>query len=134
METIVVTRHEALVKYLREIGLIDENTPVIAHATPEQVRGKHVIGVLPLHLAALVAQVTEVPLRVPPELRGQELTLEQIRKYAGEPQTYQVWTRPQLKALADLMFHAGANSGTAYGILEPEIRAEIIWRTRGIDE
>jgi len=129
METIVVTRHEALVKYLREIGLIDENTPVIAHATPEQVRGKHVIGVLPLHLAALVAQVTEVPLRVPPELRGQELTLEQIRKYAGEPQTYQVWTPQQMKAAAEFMYHGGANADTAYSLGTPEFRAEILKRT-----
>jgi len=50
---IVVTRHLALVEYLREQGLIDEDTDVVAHVTdPEQIRGLHVIGPVPLHLAA----------------------------------------------------------------------------------
>lgn len=87
---IVVTRHEALVAYLREIRLIDETTPVVAHADPVQIVRQHVIGVLPLWLAALAEFVTEIPLDLPPELRGVELTLEQVRQYAGEPATYRV--------------------------------------------
>ncbi len=87
---VVVTRHPALVAYLREIGLISPDAEVVTHATPELVRRNHVIGVLPLRLAALTASITEVPLNLPPELRGQELSLEQVRQYAGEPQTYEV--------------------------------------------
>ena len=87
-EVVVVTRHSGLVWYLIEIGLISEGASVLSHATPDDVRGRHVIGVLPLRLAALAALVTEVPLDIPPELRGVELTLEQVRQYAGEPVTY----------------------------------------------
>lgn len=88
--TIVVTRHPALVAHLRKIGLIKADASVIAHASPDDVRGQHVIGVLPLSLAALAASVTEVPLNLPAELRGQELTEEQVARYAGDPVTYVV--------------------------------------------
>ena len=90
VETVVVTRHPALVAYLVEVGLVQEGVKVVTHATEDAVRRKHVIGVLPLRLAALAASITEVPLVLPPDLRGVELTLDQIRKYAGETATYAV--------------------------------------------
>ena len=90
VETVVVTRHPALVAYLVEVGLVQEGVKVVTHADSDTVRNKHVVGVLPLRLAALAAAITEVPLSLPPELRGIELTLEQIRKYAGETATYAV--------------------------------------------
>lgn len=87
---VVVTRHPALVEYLTEQGVVPAGTEVVAHATVEQVRGRHVFGVLPLHLAAEAASVTEVTLRVPAELRGVELTLEQVRQFAGPLVEYKV--------------------------------------------
>lgn len=90
METIIVTRHEALIQYLIEQGVVEEGTKVISHATPEDVNGKHVIGVLPLRLAALTAKVTEVPLNIPAEMRGKELSIKDVRKYAGEITSYEV--------------------------------------------
>jgi hypothetical protein len=89
METIVVTRHPALVAYLEETGIIKAGCPVTAHASPEQVQGKHVIGVLPPQFLILAQCVTVVPLSIPPELRGTELTLEQIRSIAGKPFTFE---------------------------------------------
>lgn len=85
---IVVTRHPALVDHLVKTGVVPEDVRVIPHASPEDVRGQHVVGVLPLHLAALADKVTVVPLHVPPEMRGQELTVEQVGEFAGPPQTY----------------------------------------------
>lgn len=91
LQKVVVTRHNALVAYMREIGLIDETTPVYPHVRGSMIEGKHVLGALPLHLMALAAKVTVVPLRnVPYHLRGQELTLEEVRMYAGPPTTYVV--------------------------------------------
>lgn len=88
--TVIVTRHAALVDYLREIGLVSEDAQVVGHASPELIRGNHVVGILPLHLAALADRVTVVPLEVPADLRGQELSLEQVRQYAGQPATFRV--------------------------------------------
>jgi len=92
--TIVVTRHPALVALLQERGLIEEGVRVIPHATPQDVRGKHVIGILPLSLAALAASVTEIPLNLSAELRGKELDLETLRRIAAEPVTYKVTVVP----------------------------------------
>lgn len=90
MIDLIVTRHPGLVEYLREVGLADAETTVITHATPDAVRGKRVCGVLPHALSCLCESFTEVPLALPPELRGVELTLEQVRQYAGTPVTYRV--------------------------------------------
>lgn len=89
-ETVVVTRHAALVAYLTEQGIIPAGANVLPRATPDDVKGRHVVGVLPLHLAALAVRVTVVPLNVPDELRGVELSLEQVRRYAGPASTYAV--------------------------------------------
>lgn len=83
-ERIVVTRHPALVEYLKEMEIIDGNERVITHATEDDVRGKDVIGVLPLSLASVANSVTEVTLNLTPEMRGKELSLEEVRSIAGE--------------------------------------------------
>lgn len=87
---IVVTRHVALVEYLKEIGLIDDSVTVLTHVNVDQVKGYNVIGVLPHSMSCLTESFTEVPLSLPPDLRGVELTVEQIRQYAGNPVTYKV--------------------------------------------
>lgn len=89
-ETVIITRHPSMVAYLLEIGLIHDVSNVVAHANEEVIRGKHVIGTLPLGLAALAESVTSIPLFTPYEKRGRELTLEEVRRYAGEPKTYKV--------------------------------------------
>lgn len=89
-DTIMITRHPALVDHAREIGLIDADTPVLAHASEDDIKGKHVIGVLPLHLAALAASVTVIPLALTPEDRGRELDIARVREIAGDPATYAV--------------------------------------------
>jgi len=89
-DRVIVTRHSALVEYLREIGQAGMDTRVIAHAAAEDVRDKVVVGVLPLHLAALAAHVIEVPLDLPTDMRGMELSIEQVRQYAGRPVRYRV--------------------------------------------
>ena len=88
----VVTRHQSLVDYLIEQGIVsqEEGFEVITHATPEDVKGKDVIGVLPLSLACLANTITEVPLKLTPEDRGKELTLARVKEIAGDPVTYEV--------------------------------------------
>ena len=102
---VVVTRHPALLEYLREQGLCDSAAVVIEHATPDDICGRHVVGVLPLHLAAEAASVTEIKLDLPADARGRELSLEQVRQYAGEPCTYVVFKAARsvdVDAVADI--------------------------------
>lgn len=87
---IVVTRHQGLIEYLRQECIIDDTATVIEQATPQDVTDAHVIGVLPHSLSCLTASFTEIPLALPLELRGKELTADDVRQYALEPTTYSV--------------------------------------------
>lgn len=90
MGKILITRHPALLEYLQEMGLVQAGTPVIAHASAGDVKGKDVFGVLPLHLAAVANSVTEVTLDIPAEKRGCELTLAEVKTYSRGISTYKV--------------------------------------------
>ena len=75
MNTVIVTRHSGLVEWLKRRGIEGE---VVAHADESSVKGKRVYGVLPYRLAALTDGFVEVSINVPPELRGKELTADDI--------------------------------------------------------
>jgi len=87
MDKIVVTRHVNLIKYLQEVEGITA-TQIITHANEDDVRDKIVIGILPLHLASLATEIWEVPINVPLELRGIELSVEQLKEFAQPMQKY----------------------------------------------
>lgn len=108
--TVVVTRHPALVEYLREHGVIDASAEVIQHATDADVRGRHVVGILPLHLAELCASVTEVSLRIPQDMRGCELTLGQVREFATGIRRYAVRKYEAVQEAASLLLHVAIRS------------------------
>lgn len=85
----VVTRHKALLAYLLDKDIIKEGEyKWIEHATINDVEGRDVIGVLPLQLASYAKSVTEVSLKLTPEMRGKELTFEEVEKIADEPVQY----------------------------------------------
>lgn len=94
---IVVTRHPALVAYLRDLNIITADTPVIEHATADDVRGRHVLGILPHHLSAIAATITEIPMRTTvadrEAMQRGDLTIERLREVAGDPCTYTVEAR-----------------------------------------
>jgi hypothetical protein len=87
---VVVTRHPALVEYLRELGWVTDGVRIIEHAVLEDVAGKRTAGVLPLWLAAETEWHMEVPLELPAEMRGKELTLADVRQYSRGLMFYRV--------------------------------------------
>ena len=85
----VITRHKALLAYLLDKDIIKEGEyKLIEHADYKDVEGQDVIGVLPLQLASYAKSVTEVPLKLTPEMRGKELTFEEVEKIAEKPIQY----------------------------------------------
>lgn len=94
VEKVVVTRHPALRALLIERGVIDASTPVLDHVEPAAIAGKHVIGVLPLHLAACAAMVSEVKMDLTLEdrqaMQRGDLSLDRTREVAGGLVTYRV--------------------------------------------
>ena len=107
---IIVTRHPALVTYIKANGLAPENTPVIRHVTVDDVRDKNVIGVLPMHLAALANTITEIPLRIPENLRGKELSYTDMQEVAGDAVTYVVKTDGAYDMSLRTAFNRGLNN------------------------
>ena len=89
-EKIVVTRHKQLIDYLKAKAMIDENIQVFSHVTIKDIKGKHVIGILPFHLACHAAFFTEVPLRIPYDKKNEELSVDEISFYMQEPKTYTI--------------------------------------------
>lgn len=85
---VLVTRHEALVEYFKELGIKFDK--VISHATEEDVCGNDVYGVLPLRLASFTNTVTSIDMNIPAEMRGKELSLTDIEAYFTGMSTYQV--------------------------------------------
>lgn len=85
---VLVTRHEALVQYFANMGITFDK--VITHATAEDVKCNDVYGVLPLHLASLANTVTTVDMDLPAEMRGKELSLDDIKRYFTGMSTYKV--------------------------------------------
>lgn len=85
----VVTRHKALVSYLLDKNIIKEGEyKLIEHADYKDVEGQNVIGVLPLQLASYAKSITEVPLKLTHQMRGKELTFDEVEKVAEEPVQY----------------------------------------------
>lgn len=91
MKMVIITRHPALIEHIRQTMPDVADAEVLTHVDdPDQVRYAHVIGVLPLHLAAEADLITEIPLALDLHDRGKELSLERLREIAGEPRTYTV--------------------------------------------
>ena len=91
MFDVIVTRHAALVEYLHEMGYTHPDTTVISHVSDtDQIKDKAVIGVLPHSMSCLCRTFSEIPLNLPPDKRGKELSLQDMYEFAGELTTYTV--------------------------------------------
>lgn len=86
---LIVSRHPAAIEFIREQLPEFAEAPVVASATPEQVRDAHVAGNLPLHLAALAATLWAVEFAGTPP-RGQEYTLDDMRAAGAALCAYRV--------------------------------------------
>lgn len=91
MKTIIVARHEGAVKWLNDKGITGE---VISHVSdPSVLDGNIAVGILPLNLAARAAEVWAIDLpNLPAELRGKELSPEQMDAAGATVTKYKVTT------------------------------------------
>jgi len=90
-ETIIVTRHEGAVRWLRQrFSALVEGARVVSHISPEDVPPfSSVIGVLPITVAKQLLDrdvsvfLIQLP-NVPKELRGEELTPKMMDRYGAK--------------------------------------------------
>lgn len=94
-EIVVVTRHKGMVDYLVYMGYVPSDCSIISHVTePSMLKDKTVWGVLPHSLSSLCSAFCEVPLYIPAEFRGKELSMEEMSRFAGPAKCYQVKVVP----------------------------------------
>jgi CRISPR-associated protein Csx16 len=93
MTTYFVSRHPAAIDWAVEEGIhVDA---FVAHLDPDDIRdGDTLIGSLPVNLAAQVcergARYLHLSLELTPELRGRELTVEEMRACGARLQAFRV--------------------------------------------
>lgn len=85
---VIISRHAGAIEWLARQGITGS---VIAQATAEDVRGKVVVGNLPLHLAALAERIGSIDM---PNLaaadRGRDLTPEEMDAAGARISWYEV--------------------------------------------
>ena len=89
MKRLIVSRHPAAVEFVRAECAEFADAAVVAAATPDDVRGAVVAGNLPLHLAALAAQIVAVEFDGEPP-RGAEYGLPEMRAAGARLARYTV--------------------------------------------
>jgi hypothetical protein len=88
-QRIIVSRHPAAIEFIRSAAPEFTTAPVLSQASPEDVRGKVVAGNLPLHLAALAAEVVAVEFDGAPP-RGTEYTAADMAASGAVLRRYRV--------------------------------------------
>jgi len=84
----IVTRHSGMVEWLKSRGITGE---VIPHVTDENdIQDCHVVGALPMYLAALARSVTVVSMTLLPEQRGKDLSIVEMEVANAHLETYRV--------------------------------------------
>ena len=86
---VFVSRHTALQQYCREIGLISREVQCFVKVQIKDIKDKDVVGALPLELASYTRSYTEIPLKCR-VIKGEELSIEDIRMGALSPRKYRV--------------------------------------------
>jgi putative CRISPR-associated protein (TIGR02620 family) len=83
MKTIIVSRHEGAIAWLlSKPEIAAQNPPVLrGDVSAEDVSGNIVYGNLPMHLAALAAEINIVEFIAAPP-RGVDYTMEQMKENA----------------------------------------------------
>ena len=90
MKYVIITRHAGLVAWLKDKGITCKT--IVSHATEDKVCNEHIIGALPMHLAALAASVTVVDMPLlRPEQRGKDLTPAEMDAAGATMRRYKVY-------------------------------------------
>jgi len=118
-EIIIVSRHPAAIAFIRREMPEAGDAPVLAVATADDVRGRRVVGNLPMHLAALAAEVVAVEFDGDPP-RGQEYDLAAMDAAGARLVSYRVRPSAFLRALgarlSDSAVWGGSEAFTASSI------------------
>lgn len=126
MDHVIVSRHQAAIEFIRLAAPEFAGAPVLAQAGPDDVKGKVVAGNLPLHLAALAAEMVAVEFAGAPP-RGQEYGLAEMQAAGARLTRYTVQRGGEaalLTALQDGGYAIGSSASFAAVVAGTVVRAD----------
>jgi putative CRISPR-associated protein (TIGR02620 family) len=85
-EAVIVTDYQNVIEWLRRQGVTAEVVP----ETPDKIRGKHVIGDLPPHLATECFTITAIAFDKPPIKRLSYLSADEMEAHGARLETFVV--------------------------------------------
>ena len=112
----IVSRHPAAIEFIRSQGPEWADVPVLAQATAADVAGAVVAGNLPLHLAALAAEMVAVEFGGAPP-RGQEYGLAEMTAAGARLRRYSVLAAPEVQSNLEWSDEDGSRGRRAHLIL-----------------
>ena len=86
-DILILTQHIGAIEWLRRIGITAE---IVTQPTAEKVRGKHVIGDLPIHMAIECFTVTSIAFDKTPNKREEEISANDMEKFGARLETFLV--------------------------------------------
>ena len=100
----IITRHSGAVEWMREEypSLFHRHTEICSHLSKSHLEDlssqDRVIGIIPIHLGEKIcskgADLVLIQVHVPPELRGEELTAQDMRRLGASLRRYVVTGTP----------------------------------------
>jgi len=81
METKIVTRHAGAMEWIAKHHLEFGDAEVIAHADVGDLKGRRIIGMLPIHMAAMCKEYWHLEMTVPADRRGTEISCEDMENF-----------------------------------------------------
>jgi two-component sensor histidine kinase len=90
MEKIIITKHNAVKHYIISKQMATKETPCFSVAEIKDIEGKHVIGFIPLYLAAKAGMYTEIKINLKREDIKRELTLNEIEHRVKNVNTFKI--------------------------------------------
>ncbi|MCL6569667.1 MAG: hypothetical protein K6T35_12535 [Meiothermus silvanus] len=102
-EPVVVTHQPDTARYLKDAGYAPQDAAVVEQARIEDVRGKEVIGTVPLYLAAEAERVQSVRFDLTEEERAAKVRLNYEMMMERQPtvETFRVFSEHQLERALD---------------------------------
>lgn len=90
MKKIIVTKHKSIIPFLIKKKYITGDEEILTNVTITDIKGRHVIGTLPLRLVCYAGKYTPIRLNIPSLERGKRFSPEEIEKYILPLKTYKV--------------------------------------------
>ena len=121
MEYLIVSRHTAAIDFICSADRRFADAPSLTAATPDDVRGKVVAGNLPLHLAALAAEIVAVEFSGNPP-RGTEYGLPEMLAAGARLANYHVTVVEPPAEITEWSDQSGSRGRKAHLILRHQGR------------